>query len=213
MTSPAVPSYPAANVVNVWVMRHGEKKGDALTPKGIQQVRASAEMHFEGLHFTHGFHTGKQRVIQTVNEVAEALGENICPSANQDYNPWWAFDPNLPQYDVEQLEADLVGATVYDLLGAWPPAWAMLSQMRQAVKNTAMMIWEMQKQGVAKRDVLICNHTWVAEMAVPNEAVKEAHLMSPADIYRYDVLLQVVDRLRDPEPVIVGYEHLLCPLD
>ncbi|MBU0707523.1 hypothetical protein KKG41_04090 [Patescibacteria group bacterium] len=111
--------------VTFYAQRHGDKDGDALTPKGRGQVRRSATKYLSDVRFVKGFSSFCKRAISTTNIALRASG-----NANTPRQPDMGFDFRHSVYDrfpasdaVAYVNAAIAtGArnTISLWLGAWP---------------------------------------------------------------------------------------------
>jgi broad specificity phosphatase PhoE len=186
-------------------MRHGEKEGDSLTPRGIRQVEASARTHLSSLSFTHAVSSGRERAKQTLEVVGKVL-HLPEPHIDLEFDYISIEDPQLPQFKWEKAanewEARGVSTpTVFDVLQHWPPAWLLRRQITDALIALAKRVKFLYFEG---EQALVVSHSGVIELAADMDAPGE---LRPGDIIVYTLDLDEHFHLQGP----LQWEVLRCP--
>lgn len=162
-------------------MRHGEKDGDALTPKGVEQVRQSARKNLSGCLYTLAFFSGLTRARQTVETVLASLSHREMPILLEE-----GFSYVTPMKEAEQwmgrpyseLKEQGKGQNVEFWFKNWAPTLVIRGQIL-----ATMRIWaELKAQGKDCR-VLVGSHGPAAEAGCLDPATTPS--LREADIIRY----------------------------
>jgi len=159
-------------------MRHGDKEGDALTEKGREQVRRSAEANFKRINFCMAFHSGMERAKQTVEIALETVGlrtlfaeivdpfpdDGVALLEEPRFGFTWAWDPQAYPIDAELNARDRTTVTVQQWLQSWAPARAIRTEVEATLKHYA---WTLANMRPCERlNVLIASHSPTIELAV-----------------------------------------------
>lgn len=95
--------------VTVVVMRHPEKKGDAITSKGSMQAFAAAQNFISlGYIFERLYNSGAHRTRQTSEVVRAALGQfQLTPATHKGFHFQEAFDKSYPDGNTQAFIDEL----------------------------------------------------------------------------------------------------------
>lgn len=190
------------------VMRHGEKDGDKLTPKGKEQVAVSARANLTGRNYVLVLHSEMQRARETVHEVLQTIG--IDPSSidimvEEGFGYEWAIDPRWPAKEVQRIKASGEATTVDFWIEKWPSACMLRGRVMATLLFWAQMIVEDEDAGEEEVHVLVGSHSPCGDMAAIDPKTTDA--LGEADIMRYTVEVD----LKTLEAKIVSSKVLRAP--
>lgn len=174
--------------VRFWVMRHGQKAGDALTVLGREQVEQAARRLLMGVTFRAAFHSGMERARQTVEEALQAIGQADVPvEAEKGFGYAWALDElNFP---IEAAKKHLPQTpTVADWLFAWPPAQIIRERFIATLVYRACEIAEGHFGDVGTINVLVGSHSPTGELACDNPSEMEPLREAEVIVYTFDLV-------------------------
>jgi broad specificity phosphatase PhoE len=148
-----------------WVIRHGEKDGDMLTEKGVQQVRLAARL-LDGTTFRAAFHSGMKRAEQTVLEILSATGQKkMKPEANVGFGYEWAEKEYPLTPVIRKIATDgKNNVTAADWLKAWPGARLIRERFASTMLGlTRTLVKHFPEE--KEIDVLVGSHGPTGELA------------------------------------------------
>lgn len=180
-------------------MRHGEKDGDALTPKGVEQVRQSARKNLSGCLYTLTFYSGLMRARQTVE---------VC-LAEPSQSRYIQRDPAFSMADAKEAE-QWMGKPITELLPQsqgqsvewWLRNWAPALVVRGQILTAMRLRVEEFTRNEDDARFLVGSHSPTAELGCLDPA--NTPCLREADIIRYTWLV-------DPRPRLVSSVVLKAP--
>jgi len=189
--------------VNVWVIRHGEKKGDSLTVIGEAQVAEAYHKNLSGVKFRSVVTSNYARTTRTAEIIAALAGYSdeinrdcrvsagrlisALVAADQEYR---AADPDCDSKSKVAL------ATRYPVLHQGGGVF-LECIMDHAILEAA---YEPQKEGI---NILVAGHTNIVEYAYPPAELAIYNGLPPAGIVLFTIVV------KDDEARLVG----VLPLD
>ncbi|MDO8559496.1 MAG: histidine phosphatase family protein [bacterium] len=166
------------------IIRHGEKNSDCLTPRGVEQVKASALKNLSG-PYTQALFSGLNRARQTVEICLASIGHPEIPlrvevgfsyvTASQEAEKW----VGQPIADLKE-EGYRDGQNVEFWLKNWAPALVIRGQILATMRLRAQMAIGTAK---SERRILVGSHGPTAEAGCLDPANTAA--LREADIIRY----------------------------
>lgn len=195
-------------------MRHGDKKGDTLTDKGILQVRASAKMHLAGIKFDLAIHSGMARAEATVRTALDEIGQDgveVIKDLGFGY-AWLVGNKDSVEFPIERKDlpecpVDPSLRTMAEWFKAWPPALAFAYRVQGALLSHAVgLATALPKQDVI--NVLIGSHSPTIDTAA---GLYDSYFpkLSEADIVVYEAAINNLHGML--EPSIDNTYRLHCP--
>lgn len=152
--------------INFWVIRHGERNGnkDALSEKGVQQVKRVTSLLMQNFVFSKAFYSGMNRTKQTVETMLEVLGSPLKATREEGFGYEWAekeqpLTPEMRKAAAEGKEE----MTAADWLRAWPGALLIRGRFL-----ATMLGWARTLAGRFSKkeiDVLVGSHGPTGELA------------------------------------------------
>lgn len=113
------------------VMRHGEKDLDQLTPKGFEQVKASAKANLNAFTYIAAFYSGMSRTKQTVETALQAIGQAVCNIRKEwGFGYLWAEDPKWPIGEALDRVIARVSAGEAETAALWIEEWPVTRAIR-----------------------------------------------------------------------------------
>ena len=165
------------------IMRHGEKEGDALTPKGEEQVRQSAKRNLLWCRYTRAFFSGFTRARQTVQVCLSTLGDPGVSTIEEE--PGFSYEPAMTEAEqwtgrpYSELKEEGKSKNVEWWLRNWAPTLVIRGQILATMRMRAQML------ATSSRDyrVLVGGHGPAAESGCLDPTTTPS--LREADIIRY----------------------------
>lgn len=155
--------------VRFWVIRHGEKDGDAdkLSEKGVEQVQKTARHLLKGMTFQAAFYSGMNRTKETVEIVLEELDQQCELQINEGFGFAWAEKEQPVTPEFRQLyKAATAGekVTVAQCLSSWPGAQLIRSRLFDTMLGLARTLAN-RFPAEEEIDILVGSHGPAGELA------------------------------------------------
>jgi len=174
--------------IQIVVMRHGEKDGDRLAPKGAAQIFASTQaLANKGLKFDRIFYSGAYRTHQSALIMAAALGKfDAKPQEYRGFHFDFIFDKtfngNYKNFSMEVAEISKAGRTVSQALKI--SKYARMGR-NYLIESLLELAEKMQARG--ETAALAASHSNWAELAAVNTD-EMPYGLNEADAVCYTVL-------------------------
>lgn len=209
---------PRKVVVNLYLMRHGEKDGDQLSKLGAAQVAWSAKRNLSGLTFDRFMCSLFGRALRTVITVVKALGwstKGVIIEASDSFSYEEApFLAKYAEYSAEVKRREEAGESV--TVATWlEVAPTLIGYLRKKISDALLEAAEtthFSSPSDEKKDeynVFVGNHTPVAEAACLNPA--KTPMLREGDLMKYTVeisFIAMADVSTDIKSKIVASEYI-----
>lgn len=164
--------------VTIFLMRHGQKSGDANTAFGLEQLAASADMYLAQITFDGVYCSDMNRTMQAAEHIRSHRNNSADTREIVRHPAFFVGHLSSPEYLEESMRIDkLLGE--YGTTEEWHANWKEAGTITEGIVTAMKEMAEKHTGG----SVLVCNHSPLVGLA----AIENLPPIGLADIVKYEL--------------------------